>query len=255
MTSANFGSYCINAPVDARLPGGGGNQLCGYHDVNQAQFGITNNVIQVQPQQEDVYDGVDLATNARLPRGVFVGGGVSLGRERTNNCFALDDLSLFPSTSPQTNAFCDIRPPLQPNIKALAVYPLPWGGLEASAAFQSLPGPQITATRTYTNAEIAPSLGRNLSAGANGTASLQLIAAGTMFGERLNQFDVRVSKTFRMVQGRRVRLSVDLYNVSDRRSSRRTIPTVRRGRIRRWSCSRAWSSRGPDPFSPGGCTD
>jgi hypothetical protein len=212
VTSANFTAYCVNVPVDPRLPGGGGNQQCGYHDVNPPQFGITNNVIQVQPQLEDVYDGVDLASNTRLPRGIVLGGGVSLGRERTSNCYALNDLSFFPSTSPQTNAYCDIRPPLQPNVKALAVYPIPWGGIEAAVAFQSLPGPQITATRTYTNAEIAPSLGRNLSAGANGTAILQLIAPGTMFGDRLNQFDLRVSKTFRIVQGRRVRLSVDVYN-------------------------------------------
>ena len=32
--------------------------------------------------------------NARLPRGIVVQGGVSSGRERTNNCYALNDLSL-----------------------------------------------------------------------------------------------------------------------------------------------------------------
>ena len=209
VTSANFSPYCIAMPVNAALPGGGGNQLCGFNDVNLAQFGLANNVIQVEPQQEDVYDGVDLATNTRLPKGIVVGGGVSLGRERTNNCYALNDLSLFPGTSPQTQAFCDIRPPLQPNVKALAVYPLPWWDVQASAAFQSLPGPQITATYTVTNALVAPSLGRNLAAG---TASLQLIAPGTLYGDRLNQLDLRLSKGIKLTNGRHIRMSVDLYN-------------------------------------------
>jgi hypothetical protein len=215
VTSANFSPYCIPMPVNAGLPGGGGSQLCGFNDVSQALFGVTDNVIQVQPQQEDVYDGVDLATNIRLKRGIVVGGGISLGRERTNNCYALNDLSLFPNTTPQTQAFCDIRPPLQPNVKALAVYPLPWD-LQVSAAFQSLPGPQITATYTATNALIAPSLGHTMSAGVNGTANLQLIAPGTLYGDRLNQLDLRLTKGFPMPQGRRIRVSVDLYNALNR---------------------------------------
>ena len=51
--------------------------------------------------------------------------------------------------SPQALLNCDTTPPFQPNIKALAIYPLPWWGLQTSATFQSLPGPQITASRSY----------------------------------------------------------------------------------------------------------
>jgi hypothetical protein len=211
VTTANFSPFCITVPLNAGLPGGGGGQQCGYYDVNLAQFGVSNNIIKVFPQQEDVYDGVDLATNMRLSRGIVVGGGISLGRERTNTCYALNDLSISPGTTPQTQAFCDIRPPLQPNVKALAVYPLPWWDLQASAAYQSLPGPQITATYTATNAMIAPSLGRNLSAGPNGTANLQLIPPGTLYGDRLNQVDLRLTKALTL-GARRIRLSVDLYN-------------------------------------------
>ena len=81
-----------------------------------------------------------------------------------------------------------------------------------SAAFQSLPGPQITATYTATNAQIAPSLGHTMSAGVNGTANLQLITPGTLFGDRLNQLDLRGSKIFRIANGRSIQANVDLYN-------------------------------------------
>src|SRR5207302_6582766 len=35
VSASDFTSYCVTAPVDARLPGGGGNRICGLHDVNQ----------------------------------------------------------------------------------------------------------------------------------------------------------------------------------------------------------------------------
>ncbi len=217
VTSASFSPYCITAPVDSRLPGGGGNSLCGFYDVNPAQFGKVVNVIQNAStfgNPADVYDGVDLNLNARLPRSAVVSGGVSVGRERTNNCYALSDLSLtsaLPATAAKTEAFCDVRPPFQPNVKFLAVYPWPWN-IQTAATFQSLAGPQITATYAATSAQIAPSLGRNLSSGASGTATVDLIAPGTMYSDRIYQVDFRLSKTLTAARARRLQVNLDVYN-------------------------------------------
>jgi len=71
----------------------------------------------------------------------------------------------------------------------------------------------ILANATYTNAQIAPSLGRNLAAGANGTVSVSLIAPGTVFGDRLNQVDYRIAKTFKFNQNRRIQGIIDIYNL------------------------------------------
>src|SRR4029079_2421383 len=95
------------------------------------------------------------------------------------------------------------------------VYPLPWYGVQFAATFQSLPGPQITASRTYTNAEIRPTLGRNLATGAAGTAAVQLIQPGTMYDERLYQLDLRVSKIFRRGGHRRLQANLDIYNAGN----------------------------------------
>jgi hypothetical protein len=221
VTSADYSPYCITAPVNPKLPGGGGNQICGLYDVNPAQFGLTNNVISTTPNVQDVYDGFDFTGSMRLPRGIVLQGGVSTGRERTNDCYALNDLSLSTFSAgnslavgtPRTQAFCNITPPFQPNVKFLGVYPLPWWGLQASAAFQSLAGPQITATETVTNAQIAPSLGRNLAAGVNGTAAVSLIPPGTLYNGRLYQLDLRGTKTVRVGPHFRIQGMVDLYNV------------------------------------------
>ena len=226
VTNASFTPYCVSQPVDSRLPGSGA-QLCGLYDVIPSQFGQNFSVIQqasVFGDQQDVFDGIDITTKARLPKGIVLQGGVSDGRERSNVCFASNDLSLtsfaFPAAlpawsvgTPRTNAFCDVRPPFQANVKGIFVYPLPWWGLETSATYQGLPGPMILANATYTNAQIAPSLGRNLAAGANGTVSVSLIAPGTVFGDRLNQVDYRIAKTFKFNQNRRIQGIIDIYNL------------------------------------------
>ena len=231
VTTADFSPYCITVPSDSRLPGGGGGQLCGLNDVNGSRFGQSFSLIQEASQfgkQEDVFDGVDVTANSRLPKGLVVQGGVSTGRERTNNCYAMNDLSLvsfstgtvFTAGTPRLTSFCDTRPPFQPNVKALAVYPLPWWGLQTSATYQDLPGPQILANATIRNSAIAPSLGRSLSACpatgvCNATVSVSLIPPGTLYGDRLHELDFRLSKTVRLAQGRRVQGIVDVYNLNN----------------------------------------
>jgi hypothetical protein len=216
VTSADFSPYCVTAPVDARLPGGGGNQLCGYFDVNPNKFGQTLNVIQEANDfgsPEDVYDGIDITESIRLPRSINVSGGVSIGRERLNKCYAKNDLSLMAAfAGARLDTRCDVRPPFQPNVKFLVVYPLPWWGIQTGAAFQSIPGAPITASYTATNAQIAPSLGRNLSAGVNGTATIDPIAPATYYNERLNQLDLRVSKIFVLPRGHSIPANMDVYN-------------------------------------------
>jgi hypothetical protein len=228
VSAGSYSPYCITAPVNSQLPGGGGNQVCGLYDVTQSKFGQLNNVVTYGSNlgnESMVYDGVDLNTNVRLGRGVLIAGGVNWGRTRDNFCYEMSNPALglvtvspgmaggvFASGAPRTQANCDINPPFLPQGKFYGAVPLPWG-LAASATFQTSPGPNITASYTATNAQIAPSLGRNLAAGANGTATVQLIPVAVIYGERLNQTDFRLSKTFKLSGGPRVQGQVDLYNL------------------------------------------
>lgn len=229
VSPSDFDGYCITVPVDSRLPGGGGNQLCGLYDVKPSKFGATDNVatfVDNFGKESMVYDGIDLTMNIRLPNGVLVAGGTNTERTRDNFCYATSDPTLgqlslspgarggaYPTGAPRTEAFCDVRPPFLTQYKFYGAYPLPWWGLSASATFQSLPGPEILATYTATNSEIAPSLGRSLAAGINGTATIQLLPNGVMYGERLNQVDFRLSKVFKIANGPRVQAQFDLYNL------------------------------------------
>jgi hypothetical protein len=69
---SDYDPYCITAPLDARLPQGGGSQICGFYDINPAKFGKVDNLVTFAKNYgklTDVYDGLDLTVNARLPRG------------------------------------------------------------------------------------------------------------------------------------------------------------------------------------------
>jgi hypothetical protein len=213
----DYTSYCITAPVDSRLPGGGGNQICGFYDVNPNKFGQVLSLITQSSDfgaQESVWDGYGLTTSIRLPKGGTVQGGVDQGRLRTNNCYALGQPNLSGlAGSPNTSDYCDVRPPLQPQIKFLAVYPLPWADIQIGAAYQNLPGPQILASYSASSASIAPSLGRPLSSG--GTATLNIIPPGTLYGARAQQLDLSARKSVKLRNGRLVG-TLDIYNALNR---------------------------------------
>jgi len=162
-----------------------------------------------------VFNGIDLALNMRLPRGVLLQGGSSTGHVVLDNCdlvgkvdnpISSNSSGLLASPS---SLYCHNAPPFLTQLKFLGMFPLPWWGLMTSATFQSVPGPQITASYPVRSDQVAASLGRNLSAG---TATVQLIAPGTMFGDRLNQLDYRLTKNFTI--GRvRAQGQFDLFNL------------------------------------------
>ena len=82
-----------------------------------------------------------------------------------------------------------------------------------SATYRDFPGPQITANLLVTNAQIAPTLGRNLSNGVNGTVTKNLVQPGTMYEPRNHQFDFRVSKRIQLKNSRRLMANLDIYNL------------------------------------------
>jgi hypothetical protein len=205
--SSDYDPYCVTAPVDSRLPGGGGYQVCGLYDLKAAKFGQVQNQVNradLYGKRIEAYDGIDLTINARLPQGAQLSGGLNLGRTATNACFVVN--------SPQDLLNCAVTPPFQPNIKLTGVYPLPLAGLQVSATLQVIPGPQITASYLLTSAQVQSSLGRPLGAGAAGTVTVPLIAPGTLYAPYGKQLDVRFTKRFTF--GRtRLNANVDLLNI------------------------------------------
>ena len=55
----------------------------------------------------------------------------------------------------------------------------------------------LAANYAAPNSEVAPSLGRDLSGNA-ANVTVNLIAPGTMYGDRINQLDIRIGKILRL---------------------------------------------------------
>ncbi|HEU4694429.1 MAG TPA: carboxypeptidase-like regulatory domain-containing protein [Vicinamibacterales bacterium] len=202
----NYSPYCITAPVDPRLPGGGGTQECGMYDIAPVLFGVGRVIVRSNEpygKQEQVYDGVNLTQSTRFSNGSTVQGGISWGRTRTNNCFTVD--------SPEQLRFCDVNPPMLATASLVGFHPLPYGFV-ASATYRDYPGAMITAAYQAPNSIIAPSLGRNLAAGPNATATVQLVEPGTMYAPRQRALDLRFSKRIQ-VGKTRISGNLDVFNV------------------------------------------
>ncbi|MEQ1896055.1 MAG: carboxypeptidase regulatory-like domain-containing protein [Vicinamibacterales bacterium] len=210
VTSADYDPYCINIPADARLGEFGGKQACGFFDIKPAKFG-QNDLLVTQAQkfgkQTEIYNGLDVTFSAKFGKGGLLQGGFGTGRTVTNNCYVVD------SPEQARDGFCDVTPPwsAQSQVKLAAIYPLK-AGFQASANLQNMPGFPITSTYVATNAEVAPSLGRNLAAGAAATVTVPLIPNNTLFEKRYTQLDLRLTKAFRFGKAR-LQGMFDVYNV------------------------------------------
>jgi hypothetical protein len=143
---------------------------------------------------------------------VVLQGGVSSGRTSTDNCevvASVPEANISGSTvTPQQ--FCHNDTAFLTQLKFLGSYTVPRVDVQVSGALQSIPGPQILANYNAPNAVVAPSLGRPLSGNA-ANVTVNLLEPGTMYGERLNQLDLRFGKILRF--GRtRLTASLDVYN-------------------------------------------
>jgi hypothetical protein len=207
ISPADFDEFSITAPRDSRLPDGGGNRITGLYTLKPEKFGIrADEFVTFASNFGDMsrhFNGFDVVVNARPRPGLLVMGGTSSQRESTNDCDVQFD-------SPNTR-FCDVTGTFLTQLKLLAVYTVPRIDLQVSMSLQNLPGPPITAEYTASNDEVRPSLGRNLAGGAANVA-VELVEPRSMYGERMNQLDLRTAKILRF--GRtRTTVGFDVYNL------------------------------------------
>jgi hypothetical protein len=209
----DYDPYCITARVDPQLPGGGGYPICGLYDVVPSKVGLVQNLVTRAShygKQTQVSDFLSFTINARPRSGAQLGGGIDTGRTVADSCFVVD--------SPQQLLNCRVVTPFkaQTQLKLFGSYPLP-GEFVLSGTFQQIAGIPIAANYQATNAEIMPSLGRNLSAcrgqtTCSATALVPLIAPQTMFEDGRTQLDLRLSKLVRIGPRVRIQANLDVYN-------------------------------------------
>ena len=68
----DYDPYCVTAPTDRRLPGGGGYEVCGLYNISRAKFGQVSNVVRMADEfgeDKEIYNGVDVSLSARTGDG------------------------------------------------------------------------------------------------------------------------------------------------------------------------------------------
>jgi hypothetical protein len=225
--ASDYATFSITAPSDSRLPGGGGQIISGLYDVNPDRSGQIDNLVADSRQYGDWYqyfNGLDVTINVRARDGLTFQGGTSTGQNVADNCEVRANLpelgtgglgtalgpGLAGSTVGPTNPYCHVAYGVLTQFRGLATYTIPKIDVQVSGVMQSKPGPLLAANYSVPNLAVVPSLKRNLSGNATQVV-VNLIEPGTLYGNRLNQLDLKVAKRLRF-GARRAMIGVDLFN-------------------------------------------
>ena len=203
---SDFDAYSITAPVDPRLPDGGGYVINDLYNLSNAKFGLTNNFVTAARnfgEQVNRWHGVDVNVTARVRGGFTFQGGTSTGRRVTDSCEVIID-------NPSRRN-CHVAEPFRTQLKGLAVYTIPKVDVLVSGTFQSTPGDALAANWNVPNAIVQQTLGRPLSGGA-ANVSVNLLDPGQMYGAQIDHLDVRLGKILRF-GGTRTNVGLEIYNI------------------------------------------
>jgi hypothetical protein len=220
--NSDWTPYSVTAPSDPRLPGGGGYVVSGLYDVNPTKFGQVNNLIidsSKYGEEYQYFNGLDVTLNLRLRNGLTLTGGTSTGQTVADNCAVRANLpelnqgigaGLVGSTVNTVSPYCHVAYGVLTQGRGLGSYVIPKIEVQVSGVFQTKPGQLLAANWAAGNQFITPSLGRPL-AGGLPNATINLVAPGSMYGDRVNQLDFRVAKILKFGRSR-LMAGVDLYN-------------------------------------------
>jgi hypothetical protein len=219
---SDYTAYTITAPLDPRLPDGGGYPISGLYDIAPALFGQVDDFITDSRgfgEWSQYFNGMDVTVNARTQAGLTVQGGTSFGQTVSDACDVrarLPELSvnigagLQGSSVSQTSPYCHVATGFLTQLRGLASYTIPKILVQVSGVFQSKPGPQLAANYAVPASVIAQALGRP-PAGQVTNVTINLVEPGTLYGDRINQMDLRTAKILRFGPTRTM-IALDLYN-------------------------------------------
>ena len=242
ITPDNFDEYSITAPVDPRLGSFSGATLDGLYTIDAAgqaagrmDFITLAENIPGGDVMGQWYNGVDVNFAGRLTDlGINLGGGVSLGQTRFNECFVIDN------PTQARPGFCEVANPwgAGTQFKLNGSVPLPYD-TEVSFVFQNLPGlpwqgiyqagadlteralieqqlgrPLLVASENVPLFPGGNGLDLNGASGGRGGISPDTfnVINSDFYEKRLTQLDLRFTKILPVGQGR-VRVWFDIFNI------------------------------------------
>jgi hypothetical protein len=220
----------LTAPVNAKLPAGGGYPVSYYFPkpgVNTAAIQNRYTFASDYGDWTNYWHGLDVTVNMRLRQGLTMQVGSSSGRAVVDNCDIVAKVPEFlnsaltnASSSVVANRYqladsCRKVESWQTQVKGFAAYTIPKIDVLVSGILRSQPN------AVFGGGAIPGATPEGNSAGLSAfyattqqgqVRQVNLLQPGQVYGERINQFDMRLGKNLR-VGGTSASLAVDLLNV------------------------------------------
>jgi hypothetical protein len=223
VSAADYTAFSIVAPSDSRLPNGGGYTVSGLYSITpEAITRAPNNFITSADNyggQKQMYNGLLVNVSARPRNGLTVQGGMNLGKTVLDMCAVRDQQpeatgvggsGITPAVG-LTNPNCLSDPGFVTRVTGLASYTVPTVDVLVSTTFRSDQGASLNANWAAPASLVAAALGRPV-AGGGSTVTINLAAPGDVWGDRVNEIDLRIAKVLRF--GRtRATIGLDIFNL------------------------------------------
>jgi len=212
-------SFGINVPTDPRLPNSGGGVLQGLYNATPAAAARLNDNFQTLSANLGDYsqgaDSVYLNVTARPRRGLVLQGGFNTANTSTDYCevrAAIPEWTVILAQSP-TNPWCDTSTGWVTRLTGLGTYNVPKIDVLVAGTFRSDQGGSLAANWSAPNSATV-GLNRPFAGVAGNIVTVNLVEPGTIFGDRVNQVDLRIAKILRF--GRtRTNVGFDVSNVAN----------------------------------------
>jgi hypothetical protein len=216
-SAADHTMFGVTIPTDSRLPGGGGGVLQGLYNVTaEAATRLTDNYQSLSSNYGDwsqMANSLYLNVSARPRNGLFLQGGFNTGKQDNDYCDVrntIPEWTVILAQSP-TNPWCDTSSGWVTRVTALGSYTVPKIDVQISGTLRSDQGTQLAANWTAGTANTV-GLNRPFAGLGSQTITVNLIEPGTLYGERVNQIDMRFAKVLRFGRTRST-VGIDLYNI------------------------------------------
>jgi len=226
LDASDFQLTTLTAPLNAKLPGGGGFPASYYFPkpgVNTTNIQDRYTFASDYGEWTNYWHGVDVTVNARLHQGLTLQIGSSTGRAVADNCdvvtkvpellnAALTNPSSFVATRYQRADSCRKVELWQTQVRGFAAYTIPKIDVLVSSIMRSVPNVLFGGGAGQTLA-VPEGNSAGLSAlYATPQGQVNLLQPGQVFGDRINHMDMRFGKILN-VGNTRANVAVDLLNL------------------------------------------
>ena len=224
----DFDTFSLTVPSDPRL-GSSAGRVLRFFDLKPTSVRLPNETRTSSDNfggESETWRGFDFGINARM-RGLMLQGGVSTGRTSIDYCDLQlqlpERISATTATGSVTRAAAAGGGDTVPNdycrrgtnwltqLKLIGSYMLPYG-IQVAGTLQSQPGPERAAIYRFSAADLVAALGRSATLFPGGL-SANVIEPGTVYGDRFNQVDLRLTKIIKLAGTLQLRAMFDLFNV------------------------------------------